>query len=272
MRTLVLSLICGVTLLATVAAAQPGQRAEPLPAELEGVGITERLGQTVPLDLAFHDETGREVRLGEYLDGTRPVILNLMYMGCPMLCGLVSNGLIDAMREIDQTAGGEYGVLSVSIDPTETATLATVKRQEYLRQYGRPAAAGGWHVLTGDEPSIRALTDAVGFGYRWNEKRQEFAHAAVLVILMPDGTVSRYLYGVQYDPRTLKLSLVEAADGKTGSTLDKFLLFCFHYDAAKGRYGPAAMNLMKVGAGLTVVAIGALVLGLRRRERILTTD
>lgn len=243
------------------------QRAEPLPAGLEGVGVTEHLGQQVPLDAVFHDEAGREVRLGDQFDGTRPVILNLMYMGCPMLCGLVSNGLIDALQQIDHTVGSEFAVLSVSIDPTETAVLAAVKRQAYLKQYGRPGAEQGWHVLTGDETNIRRLTEAVGFGFRWNEERQEFAHAAVIVVLMPDGTVSRYLYGVLYDPRTLKLSLVEAADGKTGSTLDKFLLFCFHYDATTGRYGPAAMNLMKVGGLLTVAAIGVLVLGLRRRER-----
>jgi protein SCO1 len=252
---------------AVPALSDPGERGEPLPSELEGVGITEHLGQTVPSDIVLRDETGREVRLGDYFDGTRPVILNLLYMGCPMLCGLVSSGLNDALKEIDLTVGGEYGVLSVSFDPTETPALATVKRQEFLRAYGRPGAEQGWHVLTGDEANIRRLTDAVGFGFRWNEQRQEFAHAAVLIVLMPDGTVSRYLYGVQYDPRTVKLSLVEAADGKTGSTLDKFLLFCFHYDATTGRYGPAAMNLMKIAGGLTVLLIGGLVLGLRRRER-----
>ena len=161
----------------------------------------------------------------------------------------------------------EFAILSVSIDPTETPILAKAKQQGYLREYGRPAAAQGWHWLTGSEASIKALTDAVGFGYRWNEKRQEFAHAAVIILLTPDGVVSRYFYGVQYDPRTFKLSLVEAADGKTGSTLDRFILFCFHYDAATGHYGPAARNLMKAGGALTVLAVGALVLALRRRKR-----
>ncbi len=245
---------------------RPG-RAEPLPAELEGVGVTEHLGDRVPLDAAFRDESGRDVTLGTYVDGSRPVILNLMYMGCPMLCGLVSNGLIDALKQIDHTAGGEFGVLSVSIDPRETPALAAVKHQSLVQQYGRPGAELGWHVLTGDETNIRRLTEAVGFGYRWNEERQEFAHAAVVIVLMPDGAVSRYLYGVQYEPRTLKLSLVEAADGKTGSTLDKFLLFCFHYDATTGRYGPAALNLMKAGGVLTIVAVGILVWALRRKER-----
>jgi protein SCO1 len=251
----------------TLTQASPGERAEPLPAELEGVGITEHLGDHVPLDAVFRDETGREVTLGTYIDGSRPVILNLLYMGCPMLCGLVSNGLIDALKQIDQTIGDEFAVLSVSFNPAETPELAKVKLQSYLQEYGRPGAERGWHLLTGDETNIRRLTDAVGFGYRWNEQRQEFAHAAVTIVLMPDGAVSRYLYGVQYEPRTLKLSLVEAAEGKTGSTLDKFLLFCFHYDATTGRYGPTALNIMKAGGALMVLVIVGLVLVLRRKER-----
>ena len=244
-----------------------GERAEPLPDELQNVGVTERLENQVPLDLRFRDEQGQEVTLGKYFDGTRPVILNLGYMSCPMLCGLVTNGLIDAMREMDHTAGDEFRVLSVSIDHTETPTLATVNKQKYLRAYERPAAAQGWHWLTGREDQIRALTESVGFGFEWNEQRQEYAHAAVLIVLSPEGQVMRYLYGIQYDPRTLQLSLVEAADGKTGSSLDKFLLFCFQYDHESGRYGPVARNVMKAGGVVTVLVIGGLILGLRLRER-----
>ncbi|HPD70719.1 MAG TPA: SCO family protein [Candidatus Krumholzibacteria bacterium] len=241
-------------------------RGEPLPDELAGVGVTEKLAGQVPLDLRFRDEDGQAVALAAYFDGARPVILNLGYLGCPMLCGLVANGLVDALRAIDHTVGEEFTVVSVSIDPTETPVLAKAKKQGYLREYGRPAAAQGWHWLTGDEDQIRALTDAVGFGYRWNERRQEYAHAAVLVVLSPDGRVMRYLYGIQFDPRTLKLSLVEAADGRTGNSLDRFLLFCFHYDAETGRYGPAARNLMKVGGAVTVLVVGASILAFRRRE------
>jgi len=242
-------------------------RGEPLPDDLVGVGITERLDAQVPLDLLFRDEEGAEVTLAGYFAGGRPVILNLGYLSCPMLCGLVANGMVEAMRGIDLTAGEDYAVVSVSIDPTETPILAKAKRQGYLREYGRPAAAQGWHWLTGQEDQIRALTDAVGFGYRWNEERREYAHAAVLIVLSPDGRVMRYLYGIQFEPRTLQLSLVEAADGRAGSTLDRFLLFCFHYDAATGRYGPAARNLMQAGGLVTVLAIGGLILALRRRER-----
>jgi protein SCO1/2 len=188
-------------------------------------------------------------------------------MGCPMLCGLVANGMIEAMRGMDDTAGEEYRVLSVSIDHTETATLAKAKKQGYLKQYERPAAAQGWHWLTGREDQIRALTDAVGFGFRWNDARKEYAHAAVLVILSPEGKVMRYLYGVIFDPRTLELSLIEAADGKTGSSLDKFLLFCFQYDAESGNYSPVARNIMKAGGAVTVLVVGGMILGFRWRER-----
>ena len=271
MRSLSIVAIALVTLAASAAAQthlqNTGARGEPLPAELEGVGVTEKLADQVPLDLRFQDENGQDVTLAKYFDGARPVILNLGYMGCPMLCGLVANGMVDAMNGMKHTAGEEYTVLSVSIDHTETATLARAKKQGYLRQYQRPAAAQGWHWLTGREDQIHALTDAVGFGFKWNDQRQEYAHAAVLIVLSPDGRVMRYLYGIQFDPKTLQLSLVEAADGQTGSSLDKFLLFCFHYDAETGRYGPAARNIMKAGGLITVVVIVGVVLGFRRRER-----
>ena len=242
-------------------------RGEALPDELVGVGVTEKLGAPIPLDLQFTDESGQTVRLGDYFDGARPVILNLGYMGCPMLCGLVSNGMVEAMRAMKRTCGEEYVVLSPSIDHTETPTLSAAKKEGYLAQYGREAAQQGWHWLTGREDQIRALTDAVGFGFAWNEERQEYAHAAVIVVLSPDGRVMRYLYGVMFDPKTLELSLVEATDGKTGSSLDKFLLFCFHYDAETGRYGPAARNIMKAGGAVTVLIVVGMFLGLRRRER-----
>ena len=242
-------------------------RGEELPEELEGVGVTEHLGDQIPLDLTFLDENGQTVTLAKYFDGARPVILNLGYMGCPMLCGLVANGMVDGMNGMKHSVGEEYAVLSVSIDHTETATLAKAKKGGYLKQYERPAAAQGWHWLTGREDQIRQLTEAVGFGFKWNDTRQEYAHAAVLIVLSPDGKVMRYLYGVQFEAKTMQLSLVEAADGKTGSSLDKILLFCFHYDAESGRYGPAARNIMKAGGIITLVVIAGIILGFRRRER-----
>jgi protein SCO1 len=244
-----------------------GGRGEPLPLELEDVGVTERLGQQVPLDLVFRDENGDAASLSRWIDGERPVILNLGYMGCPMLCGLVTNGLLEAMNAMQHTAGEDYTILSVSIDHTETPILARAKKQGYLKLYDRPAGAAGWHWLTGAEDQIRGLTDAVGFGFAWNQRRQEYAHAAVLILLSPDGRVMRYLYGIEFAPRTLQLSLVEAGEGRTGGTLDRFLLFCFQYDPSAGRYGPVAMNIMKAGGLVTVVVIAGMLLGLRRRER-----
>ena len=265
-------LIATICLLAAAATAQThlqntDARGEPLPEDLVGVGVTEHLDDQVPLDIPFLDENGQPVTLAKYFGDGRPVILNLGYMGCPMLCGLVSNGMIDGMNGMEHTAGEEYRVLSVSIDHTETPTLAKAKKQGYLAQYDRPAAAQGWHWLTGREDQIRRLTDAVGFGFRWNDDRKEYAHAAVLVVLSPDGRVMRYLYGIQFDPRTMELSLIEAGDGKTGSSLDRFLLFCFHYDAESGRYGPAARNIMKAGGALTLIVVIGMILGFRYRER-----
>lgn len=270
MRSSLLLLI--IILTAATATAQTDRqrtdaRGEALPEGLVDVGITEKLGEAIPLDLVFQDEDGNAVTLGQYFDGARPVVLNLGYMSCPMLCGLVANGLVEAMRAIDLTAGEEYVVLSPSIDHTETPRMASEMKKRYLAQYDRPGAEQGWHWLTGQQEQIRALTEAVGFGFGWNEQRQEYAHAAVLILLSPDGHVMRYLYGIQFEPRTFKLSLVEAADGKTGSSLDKFLLFCFYYDHESGRYGPAAQNIMKAGGAVTVVVIVGVILGFRRRER-----
>ena len=263
--SLAAALIVSCVLLPAAAVAE--DRVEPLPAELAGVGITEKLDHQIPLDASFRDEEGRQVRLGDYFDRGQPVILNLMYMSCPMLCGLVSNGLSDAMKQLSWTAGDEFAVLSVSFDPSERPTLAKLKKLNYVEQLGRPAAADGWHFLTGDEQQIRRLTDAVGFGFRWNEERREFAHAAVIIVLTPDGRVSRYLYGVQYDPRTVRLSLVEAGDGQIGTAQDKFLLYCFRYDAAQGRYGPAAQRLVKAGGLLTTLVIAILIFNFWRRDR-----
>ncbi len=243
------------------------ERTEPLPQQLAGVGVTEHPDARLPLDRVFRDEEGREVRLRDFFDGRRPVILNLGYYACPMLCGLVANGMLDGMKRMDWSPGAEYRVVSLSIDPRENQTLAILKKQNYLKGLGRPSAAAGWSFLTGLEPDIRAVTDAVGFGYRWVEERREFAHAAVLVVCTPDGRVSRYLYGVQFDPQTLRLALVEASEGKIGSTIDQILLFCFHYDAREGRYAVAADRLMRAGGAVVVVALGGFLLALWRRDK-----
>lgn len=229
---------------------------EPRPKELEGVGVTERAGTKLPLGLEFTDEAGRAVRLGDYVRGKRPFILNLVYYRCAMLCNLILNGQVEALKGIPWTPGREFEIITVSIDPRETHTLAKLKKQNYIRDYGKPEAAGGWHFLTGGEKSIRALADAAGFGYRYDEKKDIYVHSAAIFLGTPDGRLSRYLYGVMFAPATLKLSLVEASEGKTGGAIDKIMLFCFHYDADSGRYGPAAMNIMRLGGALTALLLG----------------
>ncbi len=230
-------------------------KAAPQPAELEGVGIDEQLNQQVPLDLAFRDEIGREVKLGDYFKPDRPVILTLVYFSCPKLCGLVSNAQLEVMKELDFLPGKEYTAVTVSFDPNETTTLARLKKQNYLKALQRPGAAEGWVFLTGQQPEITRLTRSVGFNYRWDEASKQFAHAAVFMVLTPQGKVSRYFYGIDHDEQTLRLSLVEAADGKIGSSFDRVLLYCFHYDPDRRGYSLAARNLMSVAGGLTIVAM-----------------
>ncbi len=263
MKTLrALSLIAAVSFAAAPVFAQ---RQEPLPAELEGVGIEEHLGENVPLDASFTDETGRQVTLAEYFESGRPVILNLGYFSCPMLCGLVTNGMMEGMEGLTWTPGDRFEVLTLSIDPLESHTLAKLKKQNYIKEFGRPEAATGWHFLTGTEAQIKRVTESVGFQYAWNDDRKEYAHAAALFVLTPEGKISRYLYGIEYSPKDLRLALLEASEGKMGSAFDRILLYCFHYDSAKGRYAPAAMNMMRGGGLLTILVLGGSILVMKRR-------
>lgn len=263
---LLLLALAGAGARGQTAAVDSGGRAEPLPDELENIGIDEKPDAPLPLDLEFVDETGETIRLGDYFGDGRPVILNLGYYTCPMLCGLVVGGLIEGMQGIDWTPGEEFTVVVATIDPTETPTLAKLKKQNYIKDYGRPEAASGWHFLTGNEENIRVLADAVGFRYGYNEERGEYVHAAGIFVATPDGRLSRVLYGIQYEPKTLRLSLVEASEGKIGSTFDKILLFCYHYDAGEGKYAPAAMNIMRGGGAIALVALGLTLLSLWRRD------
>lgn len=253
--------------LSAVAIAAWAQRTEPMPEAIDNLKVTEYLDTPLPLDLEFQDETGRTVRLRDYFDGRRPVILTLNYYRCPMLCGLQLNGLLEALQKLSWTVGNQFEIVTVSFDPRETPTLAKLKKQNMLMEYGRPGAANGWHFLTGREKNIAQLTDACGFEFRYDEERGEYAHAAVLFVVTPDGRLSRYLYGVLFDPTTLRLSLVEAAEGKIGSTFDHFLLYCYHYDADARRYAPVAMNIMRLGAGLCLVMLGTVLGSLWLHER-----
>lgn len=243
------------------------------PGVLQEVGFDQKLDAQVPLDLTFRDEAGREVRLGDFF-GERPVVLALVYYKCPMLCNMVLNGQLKAMRVTKYDAGREYTALTVSFDPKETPQLAAEKKANYVRKYGRPGAEDAWRFLTGDEASIRALTQAVGFRYTFDEKSQQYAHASGIVVLTPKGRVARYLYGVEYSARDLQFSIMEASQEKIGSPVEQLLLYCFHYDPLTGKYGVVVMNVVKLGGVLTVVALASFIgiMLYRDRQRRLRGD
>jgi protein SCO1/2 len=238
-----------------------------LPEALQNVGFDQKLNEQVPLDLAFRDENGRAVKVGEYF-GDKPVILMFMYYECPNLCPVVLDGLVRSLKPLPFTVGREFDVLAVSIDPSEEPRLAAAKKQEYLPRYGRPGAESGWHFLTGEENSIKSLTQAVGFRYAYDRKTHQFAHASGIVILTPQGRISRYFYGIEYAPRDLRLSLIEASSNKIGSPVDQLLLFCYQYDPATGKYTLAIMNVLRLAAIATVGGLSAFVLVMVRRERL----
>jgi protein SCO1/2 len=240
-----------------LAAPADAQLNQGLPKELEGVGVTEHPGVQIPLDLEFTNSDGAPATLGDYFDGARPVILTMNYSNCPKLCSVQLNALVDAMRKMPWDLGDQYRVLTVTIDPLETPERAALTRQKYLQDYGRAGAGGGWNFLVGPEENIKRLAETVGFGYAYLPDSKEYVHAAVLIICMPDGQVSRYIYKVEYDPQTLRLSLVEAGQGEVGSPMDQILLYCFHYSSTDGRYTLAAYVLMRIGGVLTLVVFGS---------------
>jgi protein SCO1/2 len=232
---------------------------------LQDVGIDQKLDQSVPVDLAFRDEHGNPVQLGQYF-GEKPVILSLVYYNCPMLCTQVLNGLESSLKLIPMDIGKQFNVVTVSIDPTERPVLAEAKQALYTGLYGRPNAAEGWHFLTGDEQQIKRLANGVGFRYAYDPDSKQFAHASAIMVLTPKGKISRYFYGIQFPSRDLRLGLVEASEGKIGTPVDQVLLFCYHYDASTGKYGLLISRLIQAAAAATVLAIAGLVLVLYRKE------
>jgi protein SCO1/2 len=233
---------------------------------LRQVGIDQKLNNQIPLDLIFRDETGRLLPLREYF-GSRPAVLALVYYRCPMLCTITMDGLLKTLQEIPLNVGKEFDVIAVSFDPRETAELAAAKKAHYLERYHRDGTASGFHFLTGDENSIKRLTDAVGFRYVYDEKNDQFAHASGLMVLTPLGKVARYLYGVEFAPRNLQFSLMEASQNRIGSPVDRVLLYCYHYDPANGKYTPITINLVRMGGLLTVLALTILLIAMFRWER-----
>ena len=243
-----------------------GPAATEKPGILSKIGIDQRLNHSVPLDLPFVDENGRAVKLGDYF-GKRPVLLALVYYECPMLCTQVLNGVTGALKVLNFDVGREFDVVAVSINPKEGPGLASAKKQAYVERYGRPQTASGWHFLTGREENIRALANAVGFRYVYDEETKQYAHGAGVELLTPKGVIARYYYGIEYSPRDIRLGIVEASEERVGSPIDSVLLLCFHYDPATGKYGATAMTMVRVAAVVTMIVFAAFFFVAVRRER-----
>jgi len=222
------------------------------------ITIEQKLNEHVPLNLTFRDESGREVRLKQYF-GKKPILLTLVYYECPSICGLVLQGLLKSLRVIKYTPGEQFEIVTVSIDPKETPELAAAKKQNFLKEYGRLDAAPGWHFLTGEETQIRQLADAVGFRYQYDPKSGQYAHAAGIMLLTPEGKIARYFYGVEYSPRDLRLGIMDASKGKIGSPVEKVILFCYQYDPTTGKYSLAILRVIQLGAVVTLLALGGFI-------------
>ncbi len=232
---------------------------------LQRVGIDQKLNNQVPLDLTFRDESGRSVPLRSFF-GQHPVILTLVYYQCPMLCTQVLNGLVSSMLPLKLDPGKDFEIVTVSFDPSETPQMAAEKKALYVRRYGRPGAAKAWHFLTGDQANIKALAGAVGFRYEYDPKIKQFAHVSAITLLTPDGRVSRYYYGIEYTPRDLRLGLVESSKGQIGNVVDQVILYCYHYDPTTGKYGAVVINMLRLGAILTMLILGSFMVIMFRRD------
>jgi len=246
--------------------ARSAQNSSIRPPILRNVGIDQKLDQLVPLDLEFHDETGKTVRLGDYF-GRKPIILSLVYYDCPMLCTMVLNGLLEGLRQLKYSVGDQFNVVTVSFDPSERPSLAAAKKAVYVGLYGRPGARENWHFLTGDEKAIHQLTQAVGFRYNYDPQTKQYVHATGIMVLTPQGRLARYFYGIRYPAGNLRLGLVEASEGKIGSPVDEVLLYCCQYDPQTGKYSLIISRAIKLAAGATVLCLGTIILVLSRGGR-----
>jgi protein SCO1 len=242
-----------------------GMTASTTPAPLREIGFDQYIGETIPLDIVFNDESGRRLMLGDYF-GKRPVVLVFAYYDCPMLCTQVINGLSTALNVLSLEPHADFEIVTVSFNPADTPATATAKKAVYLERYQQPGAGAAWHFLTGDELSIQRLTKAAGFRYAWDEDTKQFAHPSGIIVLTPDGRLARYLFGIEYGPRDLRFGIVEASDGKVGNPADALLLYCFHYDPMTGRYGLVVMRALRIAGIATVLALGTFIVVMVRRE------
>lgn len=245
-----------------------GQTSNGLPPVLKEVGIEQKLGEQLPLDAEFKDETGKTVKLGEFF-GKRPVILALVYYECPMLCNEVLNGLTGSLKAVSFDAGKDFDVVAVSFDARENdkPDLAKNKKDNYLARYGRAGSENGWHFLTGTQSEIDKLTKAAGFKYKFDEQTNQFAHAGGIMVINPDGKISRYLYGIDYAPKDLKFALMDSAEDKIGNPAEQLLLYCFHYNPATGKYGLAILSVMRIVGVLTLLGLGGMIFYFRRYNK-----
>ncbi len=237
------------------------------PPGLQFVGIEQHLNAAVPGDLQFRDELGNPVRFGDYFGHGHPVILNLGYYQCPMLCSELLQGLVGSMKALTFDLGKDFDVVTLSFDPRETTEMAAAKKRDIMKRYGRPNAAQGWHFLTGQADQIKALTSAVGFQYQFDPKTQQYAHATAIMVLTPDRHIAEYLYGVEFAPKDLRLGLVQASQGKIGNITDAVLLYCYHYDPRTGKYGAIVSNVLTLGALATMLILGTFMFVMFRADR-----
>ena len=251
---------------AGIGAASASAQQSTTPAILKKVGIQQNLNGQIPPDLEFRDESGKTVRIGDYF-GQKPIVLSLVYFDCPALCTEVLNGELRTLNAISLNLGKDFEAITVSFEPKDTPTLAKAKREVYLGQYGRSGTADHWHFLTGEQKSIDALTSAVGFQYAYDSSIRQYAHAAAIMVLTPDGRIDRYFYGVVYPARDMRLGLVEASQGKIGTLTDHALLYCYQYDPMTGKYGVIIINVLRAAGGLTVLALGIFMIVMFLRER-----
>jgi protein SCO1/2 len=246
--------------------------AQKMPGILKDVSFRQQLNEQLPLDAAFKDEAGRDVRLGDYFKTGKPVVLAFVYYQCTMLCTQVMNGISSALKVLTFTPGQDFDVVLVSFDPRDTPQAATEKKAAHLQYWSAETTAGGWHFLTGTAPEIRRTAQAAGFSYQWDERNQQFAHVSGVLVVTPDGRLSRYFYGIEYSAKELRLALVESGKGAIGSKIDELLLYCFHYDPESGRYGVVVMNLIRLGGVVTVALMAGFILLMRRRETRTPTE
>lgn len=228
-----------------------------IPDELLDVGVDEKLDAELPRDAIFKDETGKAVQLGDLIDDKKPTMLILAYHSCPVLCGLIQNAVLDGLKEIAWSIGREFNVITLSVDPRDTVSLAAEKRTAMIGAYGRPEADKGWHFLVGDDQNIHRVANAIGWKYHYDERQGQYAHPSAVTLIKPGGRVARYLYGLEFNPTDLKLGLLEASEGKSIGTIDRVILYCYHYDPQDRKYTVVAMHVMQVGGGVTLVAMSA---------------